>query len=127
MLFRSADEYPAKINLEFGDLRLQNPYVGHHPLYLYEQKDNLKIEQTCKFHDFVKPGINIVIHNFSKNFNQEQYLNWFQTQASDVINTYGKEQLLKFTGHPVVGRVVNLDDLHTVVAHPVLEFKQLIF
>lgn len=119
----TADEYPAKLNLEFGDLRLQNPYVGHHPLYLYQQNDHINIQQTCRFHDFVKPGINLVIeHSRASEFNWDRYLSWFRTYSN--IN---QEQLIKFTGHPVVGHVVNLADLETVLGQPYLEFKQLDF
>lgn len=119
----TADEYPSKINLEFGDLRLQNPYVGHHPLYLYQQQDNTNILQTCRFHDFVKPGINIVIDSVGQpDFSWEKYLNWFSTH-SDINQT----QLIKFTGHPVIGHVVNLEDLNVVLNTPVLEFERLDF
>jgi hypothetical protein len=121
------DEYPAKLNLEFGDLRLQNPYVGHHPLYLYQQQDSIDIMQTCQFHNFVKPGLNLVINQENKKFDIDQYVNWFRTHGTDFLNIHGEETLLKFTGHPVVGNIVNKHDLETVVSTPILEFEYLKF
>ena len=122
------DEYPAKLGLEFGDLRLQNPYVGHHPLYLYQQQDSLNVMQTCCFHDFVKPGINLVIDNkTATTFNWNQYIQWFKTHASDFLSKYGEERLKKFTGHPVVGHVINKHDLHILVQQPVIKFEYIQF
>lgn len=122
------DEYPAKIDLEFGDIRLQNPYVGHHPLYLYEQKDFTNINQTCRFHDFVKPGINIVIANRPiPKFDWNSYLSWFQFHAPDFVNSKGVELLKKFTGHPIVGSVVNKKDLEELIKQPIIEFEHISF
>lgn len=125
----TADEYPAKINLDFGDIRLQNPYVGHHPLFLYQQQDSTNVLQTCKFHNFVKPGINLVIERSRNQFtlNQQHYLQWFKTHGAEFLAHHGEQQLLQFTGHPVVGRVVNLDALTQVVASPELYFEYLAF
>jgi hypothetical protein len=122
------DEYPAKIKLEFGDIRLQNPYVGHHPLYVYEQKDTYNIDQTCKFHNFVKPGINLaIIPSNEYKFSLDQYLAWFNKHAPNFVQHNGQAQLIKFTGHPVIGTVINLEDLETLVAMPVIEFESLNF
>jgi hypothetical protein len=125
----NSEEYPAKLNLDFGDIRLQNPYVGHHPLFLYEQQDDINVSQTCKFHDFVKPGINIVIDKGSneKEFDWQTYLQWFETAAPDFVSQHGIEQLKKFTGHPVVGTVINKSDLAELVEQPVLEFESIVF
>lgn len=128
-----ASEYPAKRYLEFGNLRLQNPHVGHHPLYLYQQQDSLNVMQTCKFHDFCKPGVNIVINennnanNNANMFNEAEYINWFSACASEFVAAHGMKKILQFTGHPIVGCVRNLDDLRTVVSKPILEFDSLIF
>lgn len=124
----SPEEYPGKINLEFGDIRLQNPYVGHHPLYLYEQNDHYNITQTCRFHDLAKPGICIAAQssNFDK-FNWEQYLNWFEQYGKDFINTNGLKNLIAYTGHPVVGQVTNLKDLEECLQKEYLEFKNITF
>lgn len=124
----SPEEYPAKCQLVFGDLRLQNPFVGHHPLFLYEQQDSINVAQTCKFHNFCKPGINIVINDSDKTkFNKSKYVDWFITNASEFVTTHGIKKILQFTGHPIVGRVLNLNDLRIVVAMPVIEFEYLKF
>lgn len=127
--FMADDEYPAKLKLEFGDIRLQNPYVGHHPLYVYEQKDTYNINQTCKFHDFVKPGINLVINpeKAEYTFDQQHYLAWFNEHAPDFMQQHGTDKMLKFTGHPIVGSIINKSDLETLVAMPVIEFETLNF
>jgi hypothetical protein len=125
----TADEYPAKLTLEFGDIRLQNPYVGHHPLYVYEQQDNINVGQTCRFHDFVKPGINLVIaHNTGKTkFDFDKYLTWFETNAPEFVQQHGIEQLTKFTGHPVVGHVINKNDLQDVIDQNTIQFDRIDF
>lgn len=123
-----ADEYPAKLSLEFGDLRLQNPYVGHHPLYLYEQRDSTNVNQTCRFHDFAKPGLNIVIvPDPTPRPDWKHYLTWFETHAKAFVQTHGIEKLKKFTGHPVIGSVVNKQDLQQLVNQPVIKFESISF
>lgn len=124
------DEYPAKLNLEFGDLRLQNPYVGHHPLYLYQQQDRTNVSQTCRFHDFVKPGINVVIMPAKKipaDFDWNTYVSWFKTHATDFVNSNSVVKLKKFTGHPVIGSVINKKDLEQLIAQPKIVFESISF
>lgn len=124
------DQYPAKLQLEFGDIRLQNPYVGHHPLYLYEQQDYHNIAQTCRMHNFVKPGINLVIQSDSRTaaFDWNRYINWFRTHApADWLHQLSETTLRNYTGHPVVGRVTNIHALQQAVALPFLEFDRLEF
>jgi hypothetical protein len=58
--FNLPEDYKFKKGLEFGDIKLQNPWVGHGPLQIFLEKDFTNISQTCKFHNFVKPGINVV-------------------------------------------------------------------
>jgi len=137
----SADEYPAKIEMEFGDIRLQNPFVGHHPLYLYEQNDTWNIMQTCKFHNLARPGICIIVDKkddnskmFTKNSphlstknDWDRYFNWFKTNGLDFVLKHGFDKIKKFTGHPIVGKITNLDDLEYCVSQPILEFDRLEF
>jgi hypothetical protein len=118
-----AAEYPAKIGPQFGDIRLQNPYVGHHPLYLYEQNDRWNISQTCKFHDFVRPGINIVIHDFKQELDWKDYIDWWQNNAEDFIKEKGLDSLIAYTGHPIIGRVDNLDTLKSCLDKNYLELE----
>lgn len=119
--------YPKKLNLEFGDIRLQNPHVGHHPLFVYQQNDYTNIMQTCKFHNYIKPGINIIIEDRPSNFNQQHYLNWFNTHSPEFVKLHGKQTILNYTGHPSIGKVVNLDDLVTVSTAPILELESITF
>ena len=125
----SADEYPGKTTLEFGDIRLQNPYVGHHPQFIYQQRDSVNISQTCRFHDLCKPGINLVIQDGGEDIpiNWEHYLAFFRRHANEFLVHHGEEKLCKFTGHPVVGRIINLQDFRTVLAEPYLEFDSIVF
>ena len=126
----NANEYPAKLDLEFGDIRLQNPHVGHHPLYLYKQQDSINIMQTCRFHDQIKPGINLVIDTATgtnQSFNWDLYINWFENHAPDFVALHGVEKIKQFTGHPVVGQVINIQDLLYAVQQPILQFEYLKF
>ena len=123
------NQYPAKLGIEFGDIRLQNPFVGHHPLFLYEQRDSTNIAQTCRLHNFVKPGINIVINPETRyqEFDWHSYINWFKHHAPEWTQQIGESTLKNFTGHPVVGKVTNLNDLQQALAMPHLEFSRLEF
>jgi hypothetical protein len=120
--------YPKKLNLEFGDIRLQNPHVGHHPLYLFQQNDYTNIMQTCKFHNYIKPGINIVtVSEPIKEFNANRYLIWFKARCPEFVELHGEQAILNYTGHPIIGKVVNLDDLVTVSTAPILELESITF
>lgn len=121
------DQYPAKIALEFGDIRLQNPYVGHHPMYLFQQQDNINIDQTCRFHDLVRPGICLVIHDAYYEVPWQEYTAWFQQHAPGFVAKHGMDKIIAYTGHPVIGRVINLSDLEYCVSRPYLEFHRLEF
>lgn len=120
----SADEYPAKLGMEFGDLRLLNPYVGHHPLLVYQQRDSANIAQTCRFHDLIRPGICFVVDRESTaqtSFDWQSYLDWFWQYAPDWVSHHGVETLKKFTGDPIIGRIRNLNDLEYCLSLPYLE------
>lgn len=122
-------EYPAKLNLEFGDIRLQNPYVGHHPLFVYQQQDSANIMQTCRLHDFCRSGICIVVdqNTQDRSWDWNHYLQWFSTHSPEFVALHGVHRLRCFTGHPVVGRVHNLKDLEYCLDLPHLEFESIEF
>ena len=101
--------------------------MGHHPLFVYQQNDYTNIMQTCKFHNYIKPGINIIIEDRPSNFNQQHYLNWFNTHSPEFVKLHGKQTILNYTGHPSIGKVVNLDDLVTVSTAPILELESITF
>jgi hypothetical protein len=110
-----------KLNLEVGDIKLQNPYVGHSPLQIYRTNDYTNIHQTCRFHDLVRPGLTIVtdVHN-RNNFSLSQYMHWWKTYAPDFVAKHGLETILHYTGHPIIGRVVNIDNIPNCI-HNALE------
>ena len=115
-----------KQKLTFGDLRLQNPYVGHGPLQIFMEKDFSNIPQTCKFHNFVKPGINISIRNYLA-VNPQTVLESFKTHSPAFVDLHTPEKILRYTGYPVIGAVENLTDLHLVATAPVLELEYIDF
>ena len=113
------------LDCNFGDLRLQNPYVGHIPLQVYGQNDFSDIIQTCKFHDFIRPGLFInAVHQQPNTFNKNHYLDWWQTNAPEFVAYHGLDKILHYTGHPIIGRVINLDELEIIVnSNAVLELE----
>lgn len=113
--------------LKFGDIKLQNPWVGHGPLQIYLEQDFTKISQTCKFHNFVKPGINVVISNFPQFEESDQLIEQFRKHASEFVNLHGVDKIINYTGYPIIGKILNLNDLKTVVDAPVLVFEKLEF
>ena len=123
-------DFEFQMELKFGDVKLQNPYVGHCPLLVWEQDDYTNVTQTCKFHDFAKPGINIVIENYQPRrrsngqpYDPELYLAWFRTHGADFLSKFTEQQLLHYTGWPIVGRVTNLDILTQIKAATLLELE----
>lgn len=113
--------------LNFGDVKLQNPWVGHGPLQVYLEKDFTNISQTCKFHDFVKPGINIVTVDFPNFHDVDKLIKEFNQHDPDFVKLHGIEKISQYIGHPVIGKVINLDDLMNVITAPTLEFESLEF
>jgi hypothetical protein len=112
-----AEDFEFCLALEFGDVKLQNPYVGHDPIFVYNQQDSVKIAQTCKFHDVARPGINIMIVEHDFPF-IDQYLSWFQTHAPEWVQEQTVEKLIRYTGWPRVGKVQNLDVLKQISESP---------
>ena len=120
-------------NFKFGSIRLQNAYVGHGPLMIYQQKDDSEVFQTCRFHDQIKPGLHIMISrpppwNPAVGYNLDDYTEWWHTHASDFVKHHGWDTIMRYTGYPLIGEVVNIDDLEKVYACPeVLELQEIIY
>lgn len=110
----------------FGDVKLQNPYVGHPPQTIFEENDNINIPQTCKFHDFVRPGINIAIQQFPT-VDKPAVVEYFKQYSPEFVNQHGVDKIMHYTGYPVIGQVINLDDLEIVVGSDRLEFDYMEF
>ena len=113
--------------MKFGDLRLQNPYVGHGPLQIFLEKDFTNIPQTCKFHNFVKPGINISLQDFNFPVNTDLILSQFKTHAPEFVEQHTEKTIKNYIGYPIIGNVSNLEDLHKVVNAPLLELERIDF
>lgn len=124
-----ADEYPAQIAMEFGAIRLQNPYVGHHPLFVYQQRDHRDVAQTCRFHDLARPGICIVVDRAAghSQLDWQSYRQWFEHHATEWVQQQSWERIKAYTGHPVIGRVRNCNALDECINRPYLEFDRLEF
>lgn len=109
----------------FGDIILQNPYVGHPPIQCYQQNDYKNILRTCTFHDRIKPGIKINLTN--KDFQAfDRYKNWWHEKCIDFVNLHGFDKILRYTGFPKVGKVKNLDTLNEVLKSPILELEKIV-
>ena len=100
--------------LKFGEIRLQNPYVGHGPLQMYQENDYINIAQTCKFHDFVKPGFNIAMIDYSGVPDLDWLIEQFRNNDPDFVARHGEHKIRHYTGYPIIGKVLNLDDLDRV-------------
>lgn len=115
-----------KQELLFGDIKLQNPFVGHGPLQIYTEQDFTNIPQTCKFHNAVKPGINISLSDHPV-IDPLAVLDAFKLHSPSFVEQHTEETILRYTGYPVVGKVENLTDLHTIKTAPVLELHYIEF
>ena len=99
-----------------GAVILQNPYVGHPPDWIWKQNDYSNIWQTCKFHDFVRPGMVIQmkgnIEKTVKPFTDvDNYISWWKQHAPDFLKHHGIEKMIANTGNPVIGYIINNQDL----------------
>lgn len=111
------DDFEFCLSLKFGDVKLQNPYVGHDPAFLFRQQDWSNVEQTCKFHDIVRPGINMMIHEYALD-DVDRYLKYLYRNAPKWYFKHGPKKILRYTGWPKVGRVLNLEVLKDIVKSP---------
>lgn len=115
---------------KFGSLRLQNAYVGHTPLMIYEQNDFSKVFQTCRFHDLIRPGLHIMCGQsnaawFASRLND--YQTQWRTMAPEFVEQHGWERIMYYTGHPIIGQVENLQALEQVYGFPgVLELQEVV-
>lgn len=123
-----SDDVQFKLGMEVGDLRLQNPFVGHGPLQIYLENDYSKISQTCKFHNFVRPGINIATLKYNDFTAQEDLIAKFKQADPVFVEEHGVEKIVSYTGYPVIGKTLNVDVLNDIIEYPnVLEFQSLEF
>lgn len=117
--FELTDLSVFQTDIHFGDIRLQNPHVGHGPLQIYTEKDWSNIRQTCRFHDTVRPGINISIIDY-QHFPVDPWeiVELMRQADPEFVREHTAEKIRAYCGHPVVGRVENLATLESIVADP---------
>jgi len=113
----------------FGSIRLQNAYVGHTPLMIYQQNDWSKVSQTCRFHDAIRPGLHIMCADPAgqSEYDLDHYRQAWIEHAPDFVQTHGWDRIMYYTGHPIIGRVINLDALQQIYTYQgVLELQEVI-
>lgn len=112
---------------KFGDVSLQNPYVGHPPLIVYSHNDYEDVAQTCKMHDQITPGIDINLNSGwgAEAININSIVDWFNLHSLGFVDSIGLDEFKHFCGHPVVGHVINLDDLKFIATQDNLIFEKL--
>jgi hypothetical protein len=114
--------------VEFGSIAMQNAYVGHSPRMIYDQNDHVDVFQTCRFHDRIKPGVRIItVQSNPRPLNQEHYRTWWHRHAPEFVAHHGWDQIMYYTGYPLIGQVLNVDDLAQLIqCTEVLELQQVI-
>jgi hypothetical protein len=110
-------------SLKFGDVKLQNPYVGHDPAFLFMQQDFDNIVQTCRFHDIVRPGINIMIKPYKFELTNN-YLDTLKIQAPVWFSCHGSDKIIRYTGWPCIGTVLNLQVLEQIAESAIFELEK---
>lgn len=125
--------FPLDENFQFqstmnkGDVKLQNPFVGHGPLQMYFENDYINISQTCRFHDFVKPGFNIAMTKFSGVDDINVLIDRFRQNDPEFVARHGVDKIKHYTGYPVVGRIENVSDIDIVYQSSILKLEKLEF
>jgi hypothetical protein len=122
------EDFVFQSNFQFGSLRLQNAYVGHPPLMIFNQHDHANVFQTCRFHDRIKSGLHIMINPSNPPIDTNAYSQWWNTYASEFVRQHGWDKIMYYTGYPVIGQVINTDDLANIATCPdVLELQEVIY
>jgi len=107
----------------FGDLILQNAYVGHPPIQCYQQDDFKNIDRTCAFPDRIKPGIKINLSNVTA-LNWEKYKNWWLENCKDYVDNVGWDKIQYYTGWTKIGQVEDINILNKILQTTELELKE---
>jgi hypothetical protein len=126
------DDFVFQPGVCYGDIKLQNPYVGHPPSMIFAQQDITNIFQTCRFHDRVKPGIVFCIAKTQapKSFSSSwlnMYERWWRNKAPEFVEHHGWDHILRYTGWPVIGKVTNLAVLDQVCESSELSLESVNF
>lgn len=113
---------------QFGSIRLQNAYVGHQPLMIFQQNDNANVFQTCRFHDRILPGLHIITVEPTAPVDQDKYRYWWHKNAPEFVAHHGWDRIAYYSGHALIGQVLNIEDLRTVLSCPdILELQKVLY
>lgn len=111
--------------VQFGDVILQNAYVGHPPIQCYQQNDFSNIERTCAFPDRIKPGIKInLMPGNDKPFDWKKYKDWWFNNCRDYVEKVGIDTIEYYTGFTKLGSVRDKQILKSTLQKEVLDIEQ---
>jgi hypothetical protein len=110
-------DFEFSTSIDFGDIVFQNPYVGHSPAQIYNEQDYSNLDSACRFPNRVKPGVVIAITN-PHTIDRQAVLHEFERHNPAFVAQHTVEKILHYTGFPVIGRVLNINDLRTIVDAP---------
>jgi hypothetical protein len=110
---------------EVGDIVLQNPYVGHPPMQCFSSNDYKEIDRTCAFQDRIKPALKIDLHEGQPAFDLEFYKKWWQEKCPGFVEKQGMDNIIRYTGWPVIGKVTNIEYLKDLIKIKKLKFERL--
>ena len=108
---------------KFGDLILQNAYVGHPPIQCYLQNDFSNIDRTCAFPDRIKPGIKINLGTMLK-LNFENYKKWWLENCTKYVDIIGWDKIKYYTGWTKIGQVEDIKILEKILQTKELKLKE---
>ena len=106
-------DFTFKESINFGDLILINPYVGHNPLQIYMENDFTSLSTTARFHDVIKPGI--VLKTGPDFVAKDTILKEFIKQDPVFVKLHGEDKIKYYSGYATVGHTVNIDALTQVI------------
>lgn len=121
------DEAEFDTEINFGDVILQNAYVGHPPIQCYQQNDHAQIERTCAFPDRIKPGIKINLMQTKPNaFDWKHYEDWWRKNCSAFVDRVGWQTIKRYTGFTKIGKVTDLELFRKILEKEILEVESVV-
>lgn len=121
------DDFVFSQEVNFGDVILINPYVGHNPLQIYMEQDYEDLDSTVKFHDKIKPAV-VISSSDDFQVDKQQILNTFIENNPEFVKKHTPEKILYYTGAAKIGKVKNIDQYHSINDYPeILEFDRIEF
>lgn len=108
--FALPDDFEYVPQYEIGAIRLQNPYVGHGPVQMYLEQDFYNVQSTCKFPNFVKPGV-LVALNSGRPITEsvKKDIMDLYTQADAEFTELNQHNIRRYSGYGIIGQVRNID------------------